>query len=58
MFLFCKKEISLLLFIQLCESLESAGTLMQKVLGKVEKSWKFEFESIFLVGTMITYLPH
>ena len=38
MFLFCKKEISLLLFMQLCESLESAGTLMQKVLGKVEKS--------------------
>ena len=41
MFLFCKKEILLLLLVQLCKSpgksWNSLGTLMQKVMEKVKK---------------------
>ena len=46
MFVFYKKEILLLLFVQLRES----PGILSKIL---EKSWKvLEFESIFLVGNM------
>ena len=71
MFLFCKKEILLLLFVQLRKSpgigLELESSPGNESPGIWIKSWKWkswnlnqvlemkvlEFESIFLVGTMI-----